>query len=183
MSAAYEVSTLWLLKERSSREEVAMTTQHAPHTPPLWRRFLSLPHTRLGWWAVGLATVGLASIALIAFVALVDIELEHTVNPPWLGAVLDILLLITVLVAPLGGLVVGSLALGAGERSMLVWAALVPSAVFFVGLATIFQEGYIWVKASIGVLFWAVITFSLIYLSQGVHSRRSGATDSRGRSS
>jgi hypothetical protein len=31
-----------------------MTTQHAPHTP-LWRRVISLPHTRLGWLAVGLA--------------------------------------------------------------------------------------------------------------------------------
>jgi hypothetical protein len=36
------------------REEVAMTAQHAPHTP-LWRRFLSLPKTRRGWWAIGLA--------------------------------------------------------------------------------------------------------------------------------
>jgi hypothetical protein len=40
-----------------------MTTGHAPHTPPMWRRVLSLPRTRLGWWAVGLA-----SFALIAFV-------------------------------------------------------------------------------------------------------------------
>jgi hypothetical protein len=27
-----------------------MSAQRAPHTPPLWRRVLSLPQTRLGWW-------------------------------------------------------------------------------------------------------------------------------------
>jgi hypothetical protein len=32
-----------------------MSAQRAPHTPPLWRRVLSLPQTRLGWWAIGLA--------------------------------------------------------------------------------------------------------------------------------
>ena len=32
-----------------------MTAQHAPDTPPLWRRGFSLPQTHLGWWAVGLA--------------------------------------------------------------------------------------------------------------------------------
>ena len=34
-----------------------MPTGHATHTPPLWRRFLSLPQTPLGWWAVGLLAV------------------------------------------------------------------------------------------------------------------------------
>ena len=32
-------------------------TAHTPHTP-IWRRALSLPKTRLGWWSVGLAAVG-----------------------------------------------------------------------------------------------------------------------------
>ena len=36
-----------------------MTTQHAPYTPPMWRRFLSLPHTRQGWLAVGVASPSL----------------------------------------------------------------------------------------------------------------------------
>jgi len=36
-------------------EKGDMSARSAPHTP-LRRRFLSLPHTRLGWWAVGLAT-------------------------------------------------------------------------------------------------------------------------------
>jgi hypothetical protein len=99
------------------------------------------------------------------------------------GDVLAILRLITVLVLPLGGLVVGALAVGAGERSLLVLLAQVPAAVFFVGLFGAFQEHPLWVGLSVGVLAWAVITFGLIYLSQGVHSRRSGAIGSRGRSS
>ena len=41
-----------------------MTTQQTPHTPPLWRRVISLPTTRLGWWAVGLAAV---SVVLLTF--------------------------------------------------------------------------------------------------------------------
>jgi hypothetical protein len=154
-----------------------MTAQQAPHTP-LWRKFLSLPHTRLGWWAVGLA-----SFVLIVLVPGEFIPARALASVGWVRDALEILGLITVLVVPLVAGVVGSLALGAGERSLLVWAALVPAAVFFVGLATIFQEGYILLKASIGGLFWAVIAFSIFYLSQGVHSRRSGAIGSRGRSS
>ncbi len=154
-----------------------MTTQRVP--TPLWRRFLSLPHTRLGWWAAGL----LVSFVLIAFVGELLPGDRALASVGWLGEGLAILRLVTVLVVPLVAGVVGSLALGAGERSLLVWAALVPAAVFFVGLATIFQEGYIWLKGSIGGLFWAVIAFSIFYLSQGVHSRRSGAIGGRGRSS
>jgi MFS family permease len=40
-----------------------MTAQHVPHTP-LWRRVLSLPHTPLGQWTIGL-TVG--SVLLLIF--------------------------------------------------------------------------------------------------------------------
>jgi hypothetical protein len=165
-------------------EEVLMTAQHAPQTPPLWRRFLSLPRTRQGWWAIGLA-----SSALIAFVTLNFIDPEHTVSPPWLGAELAALSSITVLVGALGGGVVGSLALGAGDRSLLVWLAQVPVALLFVGkFSSIFQENPLWVGLSVGVLFWAliasVIAFSILYLrSQGVHRGRSGAIGSRGRSS
>jgi hypothetical protein len=42
--------------EKPLREEVVMTA-YTPHTPPMWRRVFSLPHTRLGWWAVGLSAV------------------------------------------------------------------------------------------------------------------------------
>lgn len=35
---------------------------HAPHTP-MWRRVLSLPGTRLGWWSFGF----LAAHALVMF--------------------------------------------------------------------------------------------------------------------
>ena len=41
-----------------------MTTQHTPHTPPLWRRVISLPTTRLGWLSLVLATV---SVVLLTF--------------------------------------------------------------------------------------------------------------------
>jgi hypothetical protein len=40
-----------------------MSTQHVPQ-PPLWRRFLSLPKTHLGWWSVGLSGV---SVVLLIF--------------------------------------------------------------------------------------------------------------------
>ena len=53
-----------------------MSAQHAPHTPPLWRQYLSLPHTRFGWWAVGLATPALAFMVLTNVLAL-----PNTDNP------------------------------------------------------------------------------------------------------
>ncbi len=137
-----------------------MTTQHAPHTAPLWRRVLSLPHTRLGWWAVGLA--GIASIAFVLFYALPDPE--DSVNPPLWNVVLEPIAFITGLVGALAGGVVGSLALGAGERSLLVWFAQVPAAIFFAVLTSIFREGSFWVNGSPGVLFWALIATSIIFL-------------------
>jgi hypothetical protein len=42
-----------------------MTAQHAPHTP-LWRKVLSLPQTRLGWWAVVLIA-GTAALVWVLF--------------------------------------------------------------------------------------------------------------------
>ena len=133
-----------------------MTTQQAPHTPPLWRKFLSLPHTRLGWWAVGLA-----SLVLIAFV-------ESTLES--LAGVFELLSLATFLVGALAGGVVGSLALGAGERSLLVWGSLVPATIFFAVLTSIFHEGTFWVNGSVGVLLWAAIAFGIGYLSQQARS-------------
>ncbi len=137
-----------------------MTTQQASPTP-LWRRVLSLPHTRLGWWAVGLA--GIASIAFVLFYALPDPE--DSVNPPLWNVVLEPIAFITGLVGALAGGVVGSLALGAGERSLLAWVAQVPAALLFVGLFSIFREHPQWVKQiSAGVLVWAFIAFSIIFL-------------------
>ena len=152
-----------------------MTAQRAPHTP-LWRRGFSLPHTRLGWWAVGLSAV---SVPLFLWLnlftgfgpSLVDLPDPHSLVPPWLGVavtVLALILVIMVLVVPPASGVVGSLALGAGERSLLVWFAQVPAALFCFGLLNIFQEGSLWglVRGSVGVLVWAVIAFSIIHLKR-----------------
>jgi hypothetical protein len=72
-----------------------MTAQQAPHTP-LWRKFLSLPHTRLGWWAVGLA-----SFVLIVLVPGEFIPARALASVGWVRDALEILGLITVLVVPL----------------------------------------------------------------------------------
>ena len=140
-----------------------MTAQQAPHTPPLWRKFLSLPQTRLGWWAVALAV--LASIALVMVFTIPDPE--DSVSPPLWNVVLGPIAAITGLVAPLAGGVVGSLALAAGERSLLVWFAQVPAAIFFAVLTSIFHEGSFWVNGSPGVLVWAAIAFGIGYLRHG----------------
>jgi hypothetical protein len=143
----------------SERKEVAMTTQHVPPTP-LWRQVLSLPHTRLGWWAVGLAVI--ASIAFVIASTIPDPE--DSVNPPLWNEVLEIIVVPTAGVAPLAGGVVGALALGAGERSLLVWLAQVPAALLFAVLTSIFREGSFWVNGSPGVLVWALIATSIIFL-------------------
>ena len=142
-----------------------MTAQHVPHTP-LWRKVLSLPHTRLGRWAVGLSAVSVALFLWLLLFASAPVPNWHTWVPPWLWwAVppLAVILALMVLVVPLASGVVGSLALGAGERSLLVWVAQVPAALFFAGLLNIFQEPspWGWVRAAVGVLIWAVIAFNI----------------------
>ena len=72
-------------------EKGDMSAQHAPR-PPLWRRILSLPRTRLGWWAIGLAAP--------ALVSLLPLQLGH-----------NAVLLITLLVSALAGGLVGLIAL------------------------------------------------------------------------
>jgi hypothetical protein len=148
----------------------------APHTPALWRRVLSLPHTRLGWWAVGLSAGSLPQFLWLQIFAggsgipgVPTPSDPDTWVPPWLsGAVtaLAVILAIMVLVAPLASGVVGSLALGAGERSLLVWFAQVPVALFCFGLLNVFREGSPWVRGSVGVLVWAVIAFGIIHLKR-----------------
>jgi hypothetical protein len=141
-----------------------MTTQHAPHTPPLLRRLLSLPHTRLGWWSVGLAVIASITMALVVLPlpGFVDAAISSW-NSSWNGIV-EIIVVPTAGVAPLASGVVGALALGAGERSLLVWLAQVPAALLFAGLTSIFREGSFWVNGSPGVLFWALIAISIIFL-------------------
>ena len=83
-----------------------MTAHHAPHTP-LWRKVISLPHTRLGWWAVGLA---LTFVVLIIF--------GYNVLPLY-----GIVLLFCGLCSGVLGLFA---VLGRHERSALVWLAMLP---------------------------------------------------------
>ena len=96
-----------------------MTAQHAPHTPPLWRRFLSLPHTRLGWWAVGLAGTFWALQAIIRTSDFEAVMQSLSGEVQWL--------VIWALVLPgVAGTVVALIALLRGlERSALVWLAMV----------------------------------------------------------
>ena|SRR5215216_4521484 len=88
-----------------------MTAQHAPHTPPLWRKFLSLPQTGIGWWAIGL-TVGSALLLIFGGIS---------------GVVADPVLVMMIFIAGLlAGAVVGLIALlrSQQERSVsygLLW--------------------------------------------------------------
>jgi hypothetical protein len=150
-----------------------MTAQQAPHTPPMWRQFLSLPHTRPGWWAVGLSGVSVPLFLWLLLFAGGPMPDPHTWVPPWLSwavTALAVILAIMVLVVPLASGVVGSLALGAGERSLLVWVAQVPAALFCLGLVTAFEQRNPWFIGPISVLVWAVIAFILIYLRSQVRS-------------
>ena len=83
-----------------------MTTQHAPHTPPMWRRFLSLPHTRLGWLAVGLAGIFWALTVYFA------------VYPAGL------VVLVWLLASAASGVVALIALLRGHEQSALVWVAM-----------------------------------------------------------
>jgi hypothetical protein len=154
-----------LLTERPFGEEVVMTAQQTPHTPPLWRKFLSLPHSRLGWWAVGLSAGSVPLFLWLLLFAGGPMPDPHTWVAPWLSwavTALAVILAIMLLVVPLASGVVGSLALGAGERSLLVWFAQVPAALFFAGLVTAFEQRNPW--GAVSVLVWAVIAFSIFYL-------------------
>ena len=97
-------------------------TAHTPHTP-LRRHVLAPPQTRLGWWSVGLAGTSLVLIAFSFIVFqvlgenLVSLLLSLLLAVPTAG--------VPTLVGWAGG-VVGLIAvLRRGERSGLVWVAMV----------------------------------------------------------
>ena len=94
-----------------------MAAQHAPHTPPLWRKVLSLPKTRLGWLSVGLA----ATFVVLLIFGYGGVAL------PFYG--------IALLLCGLCGGAVGLLAVvRRRERSGFVWLAMVPGLVALVFL-------------------------------------------------
>ena len=157
-----------------------MTPGHAPHTP-LWRRFLSLPHTRLGWWAVGLAG---PALVLMAFTNVLGIPNTDTPQleiwgivvsgPDGTATALDFL---TWLVSALVGGVVGFIAV-ARDRSLLLLVAQVPGLIifaFFVWIPVSMLQGGetgVGVSLPIAVLLWAIANLALMLVS-GI-SRKSG---------
>jgi hypothetical protein len=159
-----------------------MSAQHAPHTPPLWRRVLSLPRTRLGWWAVGLSAVSVVLFLWLNIFAgagpsvVGQVGDPHMWVAPWLRPVVTaiaIVLALGVLTVPLTGGVLGSLAIGVRDRGVLVWFSQVPPAMFFVLLVSAFREPTPWsiVPAAIAILVWAGISYAIVSLS-GPRSRR-----------
>jgi hypothetical protein len=103
---------------RASWEEVKMTAQDVPHTP-MWRRVISLPTTRLGWYSVGFVPAhALVMVALgIASGVLAATGLPNLAGYPWLIAPV----LFVALAPALAGMAIGVIAvIERGERSMLV---------------------------------------------------------------
>jgi MFS family permease len=104
-----------------------MTTGHAPHTPPLWRRVRSLPHTRLGRWAIGLTG---GSALLLSFGLFLNGDAVGVGVSPWVWMIL--------VAGILAGALVGLIALlrspqhappiPLSRRVFFVWLAMVPVA-------------------------------------------------------
>ena len=158
-----------------------MTPGHAPHTP-LWRRFLSLPHTRLRWWAVGLAG---PALVLMAFTNVLGIPNTDTPQleiwgivvsgPDGTATALDFL---TWLVSALVGGVVGFIAV-ARDRSLLL-VAQVPGLIIF--------AFFVWIPVSmlsggetgglvpfsnpIAVLLWAIANLALMWITRDSRESR-----------
>jgi hypothetical protein len=92
----------------------------APHTPPLWRRVISLPSTRLGWLSVVLIGVPVA----LFFFGVIVYEEKLIEVPGWVDPLLSSFELMVL--SLLAGAVVGLIALiRSQERSVLVWLPLV----------------------------------------------------------
>jgi hypothetical protein len=111
-----------------------MTAQHVPQKP-LRRRVISLPQTRLGWWAVGLSGISLV-ITAFGFIVFTGLKVlvpgvayDDTGAP--VGPLPDLGMLIQVLSGGVGA-VVALIAVGRGERSRLLWVSLVPVLLFFI---------------------------------------------------
>src|SRR5215207_2082580 len=106
-------------------------TTHTPHTP-LWRRVLSPPTTRLGWFSLGfVGAVMLLMFALGMVVgALNAAGLPNLAGYPWLIATV-----LFVLGAPaLAAVATGLLALiRGGERSIVVIASVLLPVIVILG--------------------------------------------------
>jgi hypothetical protein len=108
-----------------------MTAHHASH-PPMWRRFLSPPTTRLGWYSLGfVGVVVLLMFALgITVGALNAAGLPNLAGYPWL-----ITTVLFVVGAPaLAAVATGLLAvIRGGERSIVVIASVLFPIILILG--------------------------------------------------
>ncbi|HET7270281.1 MAG TPA: hypothetical protein VFI90_04265, partial [Rubrobacter sp.] len=149
-------------------EKGLMNAQYDPHTP-LWRRILSLPHTRLGWWAVGLAAPALVFMVLTNVLAIPNtdtpqLEILGLSVPQWGQDVLIPIVFFGWLVSALVGGVVGFIAV-ARDRSLLLLIAQVPGLIIFaffvwIGVSMMVGgEADVRVSFPIAFLLWAVANF------------------------
>ena len=110
-----------------------MTTQHVPRTQPMWRKFLSLPHSRLGWVAVALGVpvfvLWFLVIPIMALLGVGGFEWSWDLRD-WAYVALFMLTVLGWLGIP--GALAGLIAvLRSHERSALVWLAIVPYLLYF----------------------------------------------------
>lgn len=98
-----------------------MNAQHAPHTPPMWRRVISLPRTLLGWLSVVLIGVPVA----LFFLGVIVYEEQLIEVPGWVDSLFSGSTFELMGLGILAGAVVGLIALlRSQERSVLVWLPL-----------------------------------------------------------
>ena len=99
-----------------------MSAHHAPHTA-MWRRVLSLPKTRLGWWSVGLT----AAFLLYLFALTMGVSVLEAENLSGIGL---FMFGVTLAAAATGLMAV----LRRGERSILMIFPV------FMGVSVLFFE-------------------------------------------
>jgi hypothetical protein len=99
-----------------------MSAHHAPHNP-MWRRFLTLPKTRLGWFSVVLTAVFL----LYLFTPTIGVSALEAENLPVIGL---FMFGVTLAAAATGLMAV----LRRGERSILMIFPV------FIGLSVLSME-------------------------------------------
>ena len=148
-----------------------MTAQHVPHTP-LWRKFLSLPHTRLGWWALGLAG---PALVITSFYWLSDV---FDLGDGEITGVFEALLVLAWLLTAVAGGVVAFIA-ELRDRSLLLLIAQVPGLIIFAFI--------VWIPVSIqaggetdgrvsiplAVSLWAISNLTNIYVREKSGERTS----------
>jgi hypothetical protein len=128
------------------------------------RGLFTLPHT-----AIGKAAAWLFAASVPLYLWAIVFGGGYTLDwlPRWLAAALapvGVVLLIGLVIALPASGVVSSLALGSGERSILVWLAQIPTVLFVLGLLTVFEQRRpVW-QLAVGVLTWVALAAGLAYL-------------------